>query len=404
METARERESYDWLLLALTIFLLILGTTVVLDASFARALQSEATNKDAFFFFKKQLRGVIFACVALYIGLRTPYWKLKNWRYWGLGTVIAIVLLVLVLIPGIGKEVNGSRRWLGAGPFQFQPSEFAKIAMVLFLARYSDLWRGRIRHLTKGFIPPVLMVVAIGGLVAKEDLGTAITIVGTGLLMIFAMGARPTHFFGLIVLALLAGVGLILAEPYRLERIQAWVDLIIHPVKVHSGPAYQPAQGLIALGSGGLAGQGIMRGSAKHMYLPAEHTDYIYATIGEEAGLLGCLLVLICFAVLVIRGLTIAHRTRDWFGSLLAGGLTALIGIQAFLNIAVVTGLVPCTGVPLPFISYGGTSVVFTALAVGIILNVSQYPNGSAAEAKERETGESRADGWRNRRAHLSRT
>jgi cell division protein FtsW len=223
--------------------------------------------------------------------------------------------------------------------------------------------------------------------------------------MIYMMGARPQHMLFLLGAALLIGILFLVLEPYRVKRVVAWLDLLFRPFVNHAKDAYQPQQGLIALGSGGFWGQGLGRGGmAKHMYLPAEHTDYILATVGEELGLVGCIVLLGFFTWLVIRGLNVAHRTRDWFGSLTAAGLIAMIGIQALLNIAVVTCLVPCTGVPLPFISYGGSSLVFTTLAVGIVLNISQYPNRPAGETKVRDARESRTDGWRNRRAHLSRT
>jgi cell division protein FtsW len=401
MEAVKTRESPDYRLLFVTVFLLAVGLAIVLDASFARAIQSKAAGYDALFYFKRQAMWTVLAAAVLFVAMKVPYWYFR--KFWLLGVVASIVLLLAVLIPGIGIEVNGSRRWLGLGFMRFQPSEFAKIALVLFLARYAEMWRGRITHLTKGFIPPVLVIGVLGVLVAKEDLGTAITLVGTGLLLIFMMGAQPKHMLGLLTLALLAGVGLLLVEPYRIERVKGWVDLIADPLRPHDNVNYQPWQGLVALGSGGVWGQGVAQGVAKYMYLPAEHTDYIFATVGEEMGLLGCLGLLVFFAWMVVRGLTIAHRTRDWFGSLCAAGFVSLIGIQAVLNIAVVTCLVPCTGVPLPFISYGGSSLIFTTLALGVVLNISQYPNRTVMESKAREVRESRFDGGRNRRAHLSR-
>jgi cell division protein FtsW len=403
MQTARPRESFDRILLILTVILLVGGLAVVLDASFARARQSEAYNFDGWYFAKKQAMWVGVSLIALFAGIRTPYWWLRKLSVAAI--VAAITLLIVVLIPGIGKEVGGARRWLGFGPVSFQPSEFAKIALVLFLATYSDLWRSRVRDFWRGFVPPVLTVFAVTGLVAKEDLGTAITIMSTGMCMIFMMGARPKHLMGLVGTALLGGIGFLIAEPYRITRVTSWLTLIFDPMKAHDGAAYQPSQGLIALGAGGVYGQGIGAGGAKHLYLPAEHTDYIFATFGEDVGMLGSVGLLMLFAWLIVRGLTVAHRTRDWFGCLLAAGLTCIIGVQTMLNIAVVTGLVPCTGVPLPFISYGGSSLVFTTLAVGIILNVSQYPGRrDTVGTKVRDVSESRADGGRDRRAYLSGT
>lgn len=403
MESFRKRESFDWILFTLVVILLLGGMAIVLDASFARAHQSASIGNDGWFYAKKQAMWAGISLVALVATMRVPYWHLKRLAIPGM--LVALVLLVVVMIPGIGIEVAGARRWLGVGQMRFQPSEAAKLALVLFLAAYSDLWRGRVKDLWRGFAPPVIVTCLTAALIAKEDLGTAITTMSTGLCLIFMMGARPKHMGVLLGLALLGGLGFLIAEPYRIERIRAWIDLMANPMKPHAGDAYQPSQGLIALGSGGVYGQGIMRGTAKHLYLPAEHTDYIFATWGQDVGLLGSIALLVFFAWLVIRGLTVAHRTRDWFGCLLAAGLTCIIGIQAVLNIAVVTGMAPCTGVPLPFISYGGTSLVFTTIAVGIILNISQYPNrGTAAGSKERYSRESRADGWRNRRAHLSRS
>jgi len=403
METAPKRESFDRILLTLVVILLLGGMAVVLDASFARAYGSSSIGNDGWFYAKRQAMWVGVSLIALVASMRIPYWHLKKLAIPGI--FITFVLLIVVMIPGIGIEVAGARRWLGFGQMRFQPSEAAKLGMVLFLAAYSDLWRGRVKDLWRGFAPPVIVTCLVAALIAKEDLGTAITTMTTGLCLIFMMGARPKHMAALFGFALLGGVGFLIAEPYRIDRIRAWLDLIANPMKAHVGDAYQPSQGLIALGSGGVYGQGIMRGAAKHLYLPAEHTDYIFATWGQDVGLLGCIALLVLFAWLIVRGLTVAHRTRDWFGCLLAAGMTCIIGIQTLLNIAVVTGIAPCTGVPLPFISYGGSSLVFTTIAVGIILNISQYPNrGLAAGAKERQSRESRADGWRNRRAHLSRS
>lgn len=411
-KSRRERLGFDRWLCDITVFLLLLGTVVVLDASSPRALQSGQSGFDDFFYFKRQAMWVALAGVVLVAGMHFPYWRLRDWKVWFVGMGVAIGLMLLVLIPGIGIEVGGARRWLGIGQMRFQPSEFAKIMLIIFLARYSELWRGRISSFWKGFLPPVLVIGVVGGLIAKEDLGTAIVAITTGLMMMFMMGARPKHMLGLTGVATLAAVGFIITHRERMERVTTWIDLIFRPLASHTGAAYQPAQGLIAVGSGGVWGKGIGLGTAKHLYLPAEHTDYIFATIGEETGLVGCVILLCVFAWLIIRGLNVAHRTRDWFGSLLAAGLTSMIGVQVLLNIAVVTGLVPCTGVPLPFISYGGSSVLFTTFAVAVVLNISRYPDrpdrlgrvGGSDRPKARDDDEGDADGWRDRRSYLSRT
>lgn len=398
-EATREKESWDWWLLLVGFLLLFVGVAVVLDTSAARALHTAGLGNDPLYFFKRQAMWAAAASVVLIISMNVPYWKLR--RFWGIGVVVSFVLLIMVEL--FAREINGSKRWLPLGPVSFQPSELAKIALVIFLARYSEFCRGHIKNL-KGFLPAVGVVFLIGGLVAKEDLGTSLAIFGTGLSMIFMMGARPKHMLGLFAVMVLGGILAIAIEPYRMERIDAWREILAKPVHPHHGPAYQPAQGLIALGSGGVWGKGLTQGGAKHLYLPAEYTDYIFATIGEETGLVGCLVLLVLFATLIVRGLTVAHRTTDWFGCLLAAGLTCIIGVQALVNIGVVTGMLPCTGVPLPFISYGGTSLVFTAMAVGIILNISQYPARRGAAAKSRRKRESTADGWGHGRPHLSRS
>ncbi len=399
MEKIRERENWDWWLLFVAFLLLFLGVAVVLDTSSARALHSESMGNDPLYFFKRQAMWAVVASVVLILAMNIPYWFMR--KFWLIGVVVSIVLLVAVEL--FAKEINGSKRWLSFGPVSFQPSELAKISLVLFLARYSEICRGHITEM-RGFMPAIAVVFLIGGFVAKEDLGTSLAIFGTGLGMIFMMGARPRHIFALLGMMVAGAVLAIMIEPFRMERIKAWVAILTRPVHVHDGPAYQPAQGLIALGSGGVWGKGLTQGGAKHLYLPAEHTDYIFATIGEETGLFGCLLLLLLFATLIIRGLTVAHRTTDWFGCLLAAGLTCTIGVQTLVNIGVVSGVLPCTGVPLPFISYGGTSLVFTALAVGIILNVSQYPARRGSTARTKHQRESSPDGWGHRRPHLSRS
>jgi len=401
-EREREREGFDRVLLIITIALLLVGTILVLDASSPRALHTKNLGNDPWYFFKRQCMWAVVALGAMVGAMHFPYWKLRDWRFWLGGVAISAILLVLVLL--VAKEINGSKRWLALGPLTFQPSELAKVSLILFLARYGELWKNRISHFKKGFLPPVLVVFLLGGLVAKEDLGTAIVVFGTGLLMIFMMGARPVHMAMLLGAAFASGVLLIAVESYRMKRIVAWIDLIVHPLVAHQGDAYQPFQALLAIGSGGIWGKGWGHGTAKYLYLPAEYTDYIFATVGEEGGLFACLALVGAFAWLVVRGLTVAHRTSDWFGSLLAAGLTSMIGLQALLNIAVVLSLAPSTGVPLPFISYGGSSLVITAVAVGIILNISAHPAGAAGAAKGKETREGRPDGWRHRRPHLSST
>lgn len=369
----REAGPDRWLLLT-AVALVFLGVFIVFDASYARAAQSQFTGKDPFFYLKRQAMWAGLAVIFLWAASALPYWRLRRW--WMPAITAAIGLLVVVLV--VGAEINGSKRWIDLGPVSFQPSEFAKLAVVLCLASYSDLWRDRIRHFTRGFIPAAVLLGVVAGLVALEDLGTAISLGVTGILMLYMAGARRGHLALLIVGAMALATVAVMVEPYRMDRFRAWWD----PWRYYDGPGYQPVHGLLALGSGGVFGNGLARGTQKYQYLPAEHTDYILATIGEELGLVGCVALILAFVALVVRGLTVAHRSQDWFGSLLAAGLTAMLGVQAALNVAVVTCFVPATGVPLPFISYGGSSLVFTTIAVGIILSVSQHSAGRRAAAQ----------------------
>jgi cell division protein FtsW len=382
----------------------------VFDASYPRAGQAASTGQDMLFYLKRQALWAGLALGALAVGMRLSYWRMRPW--WLALTVVSAVLLIIVLIPGIGIQVNGARRWLGAGQARFQPSELAKIALVIFLANYGATRRAAIKDPVHGLGPALGVMGLLGALVAHEDLGTAVSMLFTGLLMIHMAGARKRHLAVLALAgALFFGV-FVLHKQYRRERITAFVNPFSD--KSYHGAGYQPTHSLIALGSGGWSGSGIGLGRQKFLYLPAEHTDYIFATIGEEMGLLGTLGVLAAFILLVIRGLTIAHRTRDRFGSLLAAGLTCMLGVQALMNIAVVTSSVPATGVPLPFISYGGSSLLFATLAVGMILNVSQFPTALAAEETKRErtsrrtrspkrtTPASGSDRRRDRRASVS--
>lgn len=397
----QQTQPYDRSFFVSLFLLLFLGVVLVLNASCARALH---TYGDELYFFKRQAIWGIIGLVAILGMMNLPYWWWRRWAFPAF--VLALALVILVLIPGVGSEVNGSRRWLRFAGLSLQPSELAKLAMVLGLAAFGDRIRTRIQS-PFYFWTAVALAAMLTLPVAAEDLGTAISMGLTALVLIYAMGARPRHLMTLAGLAAAGGVALILVKPYRMQRVTAWLDLVFNPLDIHSGPAYQPAQGLIALGSGGVGGNGIGRGYSKFLYLPAEHTDYIFATIGEEIGLIGCLAIIILFCFLVGRGLHIAFQTRDRFGSLFACGLSAMVGSQALLNIAVVTGLVPCTGVPLPFISYGGSSVLFTAIGMGMVLNISRYP-GRAGETerahRRRPVRATNPERRRHGRPHLSRS
>jgi cell division protein FtsW len=387
------RNNPDWWLLVVAVALLFLGVFIVFDSSYARAAQSSITGQDSFFYLKRQALWAGLALVAFAMAMRVRYWRLERW--WAPILVFAVITLVLVLIPGVGIAANGSRRWLGFAIFRFQPSEFAKLAVVIFIAAYAARRKADVRHPVFGLLPMIAVTTFLGVLVAVEDLGTAASLVFTGLVMIYMAGARKRHLAAFCLVAAIGFIIFVSHKEYRMQRVLAFKD----PWAYYDGAGYQPAHALIALGSGGLTGRGIARGNQKFLYLPAEHTDYIFATVGEEMGLLGSVGLLAVFGFLVLRGLTVAHRTRDRFGSMLAAGLTSMLAIQALMNVAVVTSSIPATGVPLPFISYGGSSLIFTMLAVGLIQSVAQYPQGKNAGARQHESG---VDGRWNRRASLS--
>ncbi|MBI3947780.1 MAG: putative lipid II flippase FtsW [Armatimonadetes bacterium] len=392
----REKHPMDVSLLIAAALLVACGILFIYDASFVRAGQARYTGFDPQFFLKRQLLWAGVGTVALAVAMRLPYWKLDRLAVGSMA--VAILLLVAVLVVGI--ESHGAKRALGHGMFRFQPAEFAKLALVLFLAQWLRTHGRRVRHLTEGFLPLAGLLAVVGVLIEQEpDLGTALVVVGTGVMMLFLGGARKRHLLMLLAAGALVVLVMIALKPYRGNRVTAWRDPMADP----QGDSYQVVHSLIALGSGGPLGVGLGQGRQKYFYLPAEHTDYILSTIGEELGLVGTLGILLLFFFVAMRGFDIAHNTRDPFGSLVASGLSSMIALQAILNIGVVTNVLPATGVPLPFISYGGSSLVLTMFAMGLLVNISQYPSGAPQASREgRRRDEVSADrGW-DRRARVS--
>jgi len=358
----------DFLLFLTVLMLLSIGLVMILSASEYSTL---VHYNDSFYYFKRQLLWALIGLTLMFLVMNWDYW---NWRRWAVPAVaLAFLLLILVLIPGIGREVYGSSRWIGLGPLTFQPSEFIKLCLVVFTA-YGLSRKGElVQSFTHGLLPFLVMLGAAAGLILLQpDLGTAVTLAGTILIMFFAAGARMSALAGLAGTGVVA-VGLVIAaEPYRMQRFLAFLD----PWQDPQGSGFHIIQSLYALGSGGLFGTGLGQGKQKFLYLPAQHTDFIFAVIGEELGFVGAALVISLFAVFVWRGLRVAVAAPDSFGSLLAAGLTVGIALQAIINIGVVTGSLPITGITLPLISFGGTSLIFTLISVGILLNISKYVTG----------------------------
>lgn len=323
---------------------------------------------DTFYYLKKQLVWALIGIFAMVSVMKIDYWKYKKLAVPFL--IIAFILLIIVILPGVGKSVKGAQRWLGVGPLTVQPSEVIKLSLVLFMAYGLSRYRDRLRYFTGGVLPfLVVLGLACGLILMQPDLGTAVSAAGTVYIMLFAAGARGKHLFYL-ALAGLAAVGLAIAlEPYRMTRFLAFLN----PWKDPRGTGFHIIQSLYALGSGGLFGSGLGQSHQKFFYLPEQHTDFIFAVLGEELGFLGGALVITLFLLFVWRGFKIALSTQDSFASLLAVGVTSMIALQVIINIGVVTGSLPITGIPLPLISFGGSSLVFTLTGVGILLNISRY-------------------------------
>lgn len=364
MTVESQRGVDRWLLTAVLVLLLI-GVAMVYSASFA---VGHSMFGDGFYFLIRHVIWVVIGLIALTVTARVPYqwWQRVAAPLYGL----TVVLLVLVLIPGVGTSTYGASRWLGFGSvFSFQPSELAKLAVVVYLASWIARVGGDIHKLTFGTIPFALILSVSAGLILVEpDLGTTLCIVITAGAVFFISGANVLH----ALLGAAAGcvllMNFVVNRGYRAERIEAFLDPWADP----SGVGWHTTQALLALGSGGIAGIGLGAGRQKLFYLPNAHTDSVFAVVGEEIGFIGTTLVLALFLVIAWRGLAIAAGAPDPMGRALAAGATLMITSQAMLNMAVVSHLTPNTGVPLPFLSYGGSSMVVSLAATGIILNVSR--------------------------------
>lgn len=352
----------------IVIFTLLIsfGLVVLYAASYYNAQESNGNPLSEVL---KQLQGVALGIVLMIVALKFDYTKLKLPILCGGLLGLSLLLLILVAIPGIGRSVNGSRRWLMIGPFSFQPSELAKYSMILFMARALSQEKRDIGSLFKGVAPVLIVPVAMFALILLQpNLSTAGSIIIVAGVMLLMAGAKWRHLGLLGILGAAAGAFYAWVEPYRRARLLSFRD----PFAKLTNEGYQLAQSLIAFGSGGLFGMGLGKGRQKFAFLPYPESDFIFAVVGEDLGLIGCLSVLALFAALVFFGLRVAVRCPDRFGSLLAGGITVMIGIQCVMNVAVVVGLMPTTGLPLPFFSAGGTSIAIVMGAVGILLNISR--------------------------------
>ncbi|MBP7232464.1 MAG: putative lipid II flippase FtsW [Syntrophaceae bacterium] len=365
MELAEKKETHtlDWILLLVTLILVTVGATMIYSSSSILAMTK---YQDAQFFIKKHLLFVFIGLATMTAMARLPYERLKKVAY--PGVILSVVLLLLLFIPHVGIKRGGATRWLNLFLFQFQVAELVKVVMVIFLAH---LLTRKVQHLKKfsrGVLVPLSVTAVIMGLIlVQPDLGTVIIIASILLLMLSLAGSRMTHLLFLGASFIPVVVWLIMHKGYRMARLTAFLD----PWKDANNTGFQLIQSLLSFGSGGVFGQGIGDGMQKLFYLPEPHTDFILAVIAEESGFIGVTIVIMMFMFFLLRGFMIAFRAPDLFGTLLAAGLTMLIAMQAFINIAGVMGLIPLKGLALPFLSYGGTSFVMSMLIVGILLNIS---------------------------------
>lgn len=324
------------------------------------------------FFLKRHLLFLLIGSVLAFFFMAFDYRKLKDYAKPLL--VVSLVLLVLVLIPGIGREVSGARRWFRFYFLSFQPSELANLAVIIYVADFLSRKGNLIKSFWRGFVPPICVLGIVSLLILMQpDLGTTVSLASVVVLMLFVAGVRMTYIAGTVLLSLPFLYALIFSVPYRRMRIMAFLNPWLDP----KGSGFQIIQSQIALGSGGLFGLGLGHSKQKLFYLPAAHTDFIFSIIGEELGLLGTLGVIILFIIFIQQAVKIIKYTQNKFGYFLSLGLVSMIIFKAIVNIGVSCGLFPTKGLPLPFISYGGSSFIFDMVSVGIILNIArtgEYP------------------------------
>lgn len=358
-----QKVEVDFVLFATVLLILAIGVIMVYSSSSYIALNNPDIHDDMFYF-KKQGLFAIIGIIVMLIMEKMDYHKLKK--------VTNILILVTIFLLGIVflfPAVNGARRWIQIGPLpSIQPSEIAKYVVVILLAKGIEKNGEKI----KKFFPTVFVYLLTAGFFAgfvyiEKNLSIATVIMVVSLIVIYVGGAKGWQLSAIIFSLVPLGFLFILIEPYRLNRLKTFLNPALDP----KGTGYQSLQSLYALGSGGLAGVGLGQSRQKCYYIPEPYNDFIFSIIGEELGLIGCVVIIILFLILIQRGIKIAIHAKDVYGTLLAVGITSVIAIQAMLNIAVVTGAIPVTGVPLPFISYGGSSLVVNLAAMGILLNIS---------------------------------
>ena len=352
----------DKLILISVVIISLFGLLMIYSSS---SIWAEYKFNDPYKFLKTQGIFLIIGYLIIYIVSKIPYQTYL--KYSNIILITCIILLILVLIPGIGTVRNGSRSWFGIGSFGIQPSEFAKLGIIIFTSKY--LTNNKMKDIKASVLPILSIVVFLFGLIMLQpDFGTGIIIVVTIIVLLFISGVKMNFFIKLGVLGLIGIVGLIIIAPYRLKRIISFINPWADPL----GSGFQIIQSLYAIGPSGLLGAGLGNSIQKHFYLPEPQTDFIFSIISEELGFMGVLIITTLFITIIYRGIKVSLNQEDNFAKYLSFGLVFLLAFQTILNLIVVVGLIPVTGVTLPFLSYGGSSLLVSMANIGIILNISK--------------------------------
>jgi cell division protein FtsW len=365
----KKLEGYDLIIVTMVVVLTCFGVVMVYSAS---SIMAEKRFHDSFFFLKRQGLYAVLGFIIMYVAMLTDY---HFWRKAAVPVLVAcLVSLLLVFIPGIGGSVKGATRWIRFPGFNFQPAELAKVALIIFMAYSLDRKQEQIRWF-KGLVPYMLiLMLMIGLLMIQPDMGSSMTLAGVAMVMLFAAGMRVSHVISIGLFSAPFVYYAIRHKEYRWRRITSFLNPWADP----GNTGFQIIQSWLAFGTGGITGQGLGEGKQKLFYLPEAHTDFILSVIGEELGFIGTVTVAAMFFLLVHRSIRVAVYAEDSFGRFLALGIAVLIGAQAFVNIAVVMGLLPTKGLALPFISYGGSSLILSLFSIGILLNISSRMRGGA--------------------------
>jgi len=356
-------EGYDMIVLMMAVILTCFGVVMVYSASSVMAAKK---FHDGFFFLKRQSLYALMGFAGMAVLMHVDY---HVWKKWAVPLFLTCFFLMLVVfIPGIGGTAKGASRWIRLPGFNFQPSELAKVALIIYMAYSLEKRQDKLKQFMSGFFPYLLILgVFIAVLLAQHDMGAALTMFMVAIVMLFAAGTKVQYILGMGLVALPGVVYLVVTKAYRMRRITAFLD----PWQDPTDAGFQIIQSWLALATGGVIGQGLGEGKQKLFYLPEAHTDFILSVLGEEMGFVGVIVIASMFLLLVQRSIRVAIAAEDNFGRFLAFGIAVLLGLEAFTNMAVVTGLFPTKGLALPFLSYGGSSLIISLCAVGILLNVS---------------------------------